>query len=83
MDAQQTVSTVVRACMAFHGDVQEDVAKVLGLPRSSVAARLRGRSRWTVGEVEALANYWQLDMAVFFDLGKLGLLGNSVSRRVG
>lgn len=82
--ANDTVSLVVRTLMAANGDTQVTVGQVLDLPRSAVAARLRGRTRWTVGEVDALARHWGVDLVAFFDVEQLGLVGQLRSvRRVG
>lgn len=74
MNANDTVSAVVRACAGLRGDSQEDIARVLGITRPAVTARLSGRTRWTVAEVEALANHYGVEVSAFFDLSRLGLL---------
>ena len=76
MNAQDTVSAVVRACMGLSGDSQEDVARVLGLTRPAVTARLNARTRWTVSELELLGAHYGVEPAAFLDLGRLGLLVN-------
>lgn len=68
------MSAVVRACAGLAGESQADIARVLGITRPAVTARLSGRTRWTVAEVEALADHYGVEVAAFFDLSRLGLL---------
>jgi antitoxin component HigA of HigAB toxin-antitoxin module len=75
-NANETVSAVVRACMGLTGDNQDDVARVLGLTRPAVTARLAGRTRWTVIELELLGAHYGVEPAAFLDLSRLGLLVN-------
>ena len=76
MKANDSVSAVLRACMALAGESQERVAEVLGVTRPAVTARLAGRTRWTVSEVEVLADHYGIEPAAFFDMSRLGLLVN-------
>lgn len=60
------VSRVVRLLMALADESQSDVAKVIGVPQSAVSARLRGQTKWTVDDLEVLAEHYGKPITVFF-----------------
>lgn len=45
--------------MAKHGESQRDIAKLLGIPFSSVCRRLSGEIQWTIGDVETLCKHYK------------------------
>lgn len=56
---------------------QEQVAEVLGVTRPAVSARLSGGTKWSIGEVAALAEFFGMTVADFVEPGaRLGLVVN-------
>ena len=51
----ELVSGEIKALMGRHDVTQMMLAAWLGLPQSSVSARLKGQARWTLPEIEKVA----------------------------
>lgn len=69
----QRVAEEVRALMARKRVTQTQIAEYLGIPQSSVSARLRGAVPFRLPELEQLA--------VLFDVDASVLLGGASTRR--
>jgi predicted transcriptional regulator len=54
----------IRAEMARRGVTQSQLAKVLGLPQSAVSYRHRGRTPWTLNEIEVVARHLRTTTSV-------------------
>lgn len=52
--SQTIVSREVRQFMAATAATQTDISKILGVSQSQVSARLHGRTRWNVNDLDAL-----------------------------
>lgn len=52
--SQTIVSREVRQFMAATSQTQGDISKILGVSQSQVSARLNGRTRWNVNDLDAL-----------------------------
>lgn len=62
-NTQRTVSDVVRIAIAARQIRQADVAEALGIAESTFSLKLSGRSRWTLDELDALANFLGVQVA--------------------
>lgn len=62
---QTDVSSVVRALLGLKGLHQADLAPVLRISSSGVNEKLRGKRRWTLEDVDALAKFFQCDPVDF------------------
>jgi len=65
--ASETARRTARGLMAAQGLRQEDLAPILGLSQQALSSRLRGRSRLTLDDVEALAAYFDVPVSLFFE----------------
>lgn len=52
--SQTIISREVRTFMAATSQTQADIASILGVSQSQVSARLRGCTRWSVDDLDAL-----------------------------
>lgn len=59
-----TVSGEVKALMGRHGVSQTQLANWLGINQTAVSARLRGRTRWNLPEIERVAEGFAVHPAV-------------------
>lgn len=62
----------IRAEAARRNETSADIAAALGIQRNVARNRLAGRTRWTLPEVIALADHW--NMTVDEVLGRTGVL---------
>ena len=60
------VPTMVRVLMAARDKSLNDVAKALGVTKSSASERLTGKTRISADEIEVLAAYFEVDAGIFF-----------------
>ena len=58
------VSGEIRALMGRHAVTQTDLAKWLGIAQPSVSARLDGKTRWNLPEIERVAEGFAVHPAV-------------------
>lgn len=65
--ADENVATVVRMLLAAKRATPDDVAKALGISRSTVFDKLNGNRRWYADEVQGLAQFFHLPIATFYD----------------
>jgi transcriptional regulator with XRE-family HTH domain len=64
------VAANVRSAMGYHGYVQADLARMLHMPQQSISDRLRGKTAFTLNELETLAPYLGLTVAEIIEGGK-------------
>jgi transcriptional regulator with XRE-family HTH domain len=55
---QERIGESVRALSAAFEDQQTDLAKVLGVTQVSVSRKLRGQTKWSLADVDALAAHY-------------------------
>jgi hypothetical protein len=65
--ATTTVSANVRAMMRLTGTTGERVGDIIGGRDKSTVSRKMKNGQWTVGEIEALASYWDVPISRFFE----------------
>lgn len=59
-DLAVVVTKVVKALMALHQEKQADLAEVLGLGIGAVHDRMTGKTRWSLDDLAAMAEHWQV-----------------------
>lgn len=59
---QERVTTAVRMLVAARRQRQEDLAAVLGVTQPSVSAKMRGRARWSVDDLDKLAEHFDVPL---------------------
>lgn len=52
--------------MARKGETQKSIAKVLGVSEPTISLKFKGKSDWTLGEVETLCDYFNKDYYQLF-----------------
>lgn len=52
--------------MKKRGENQKTLAKVLGVSIATVSRKLSGKSRWSIGNVETLCDYYKKDYYELF-----------------
>lgn len=52
--------------MARRGEKQKDIAKLLGLPVASICMRLKGETKWGIGEIDILCEHFGKDYYQLF-----------------
>jgi transcriptional regulator with XRE-family HTH domain len=52
--------------MAKRGDTQESLAKLLGIPHSSISRRLSGEIEWSISEIDKLCEFYGKDYYELF-----------------
>lgn len=65
-DAPNRVNLTIKALMGMTGASQKDVGEALGIDQSRVSRRLRDGT-WTIADVDALARYFEVPIATFFE----------------
>lgn len=60
---QERVTTAVRMLMAAQRLKQSDLAAALGISQPSVSAKLAGRARWSVDDLDKLASTFGVALA--------------------
>lgn len=60
---QERVTTSVRVEMALRRETQADLARVLGVTQTSVSSRLRGRTRWSVDDLDKMAEHFGVEVS--------------------
>lgn len=60
MTTQDSITTTVRVAMSLRRESQEQLAAVLGVTRSAVSAKLNGHARWSLDDVDRLAEHYGL-----------------------
>ena len=71
--ADENVSTVVRMLFAAKRGTPDELARFLGISRSTVFEKLNGNRRWYAAEVQGLADYFSAPIQTFY-AGPGGLL---------
>lgn len=66
-DLQDNVSSIVRGLLGLRHMRQSDLAPVLGVTPSGVNEKLQGRRKWTLNDLDALAAFFDISPATFFD----------------
>ena len=79
--ADTYISAAAKALMAARDVKADELAGVIGSSRRAVFTKLSGGSPWKAGEVQALADYFDVPIADLF--AGLGLLGNDEAPRPG
>ncbi len=80
--AEANIRRVLRMLRQEH-DVPvpvEELAKLLGVSRALIYQRLAGRARWYASDVAVLAEYFGVDVAMFYG-GPAALLGGDAETR--
>lgn len=62
---QAGISAVVRVYLAAYGERHDDLAAALGVSRPAVSQKLQGRIRWTVADLDALADHFGVPVETF------------------
>ena len=52
--------------MARRGESQEELARVLGMSRSTLYMRMTGKVEWTIGDIERLCEHYNKDYYQLF-----------------
>lgn len=66
------VSRIVRSLMAARGLDQQRTAEAIGVQQPALSKRLGGHTPWTVDDIAALADLFDVSEAIFFaDAGDL------------
>jgi transcriptional regulator with XRE-family HTH domain len=60
------ISTLVRMLMARDGYTQEQLAARIGMDQVTLSARLRGRRRWSVEDLDRLGEVFQVHPGAFW-----------------
>jgi transcriptional regulator with XRE-family HTH domain len=76
---QERVTTSVRVEMALRREHQSDLARALGLTQTSVSARLNGRTRWSVDDLDKLAEHFGVTVADLVNPPRAYLRGTGTS----
>lgn len=66
-DLQVNVSSIVRGLLGLRHMRQSDLAPVLGITPSGVNEKLQGRRKWTLDDLDAMAEHFDISPATFFD----------------
>lgn len=60
---QETVTLAIGLRMHARRELQRDVGEVLGLSSSAVSKRLNGETRWSVDDLDKLADHYGVSVA--------------------
>jgi transcriptional regulator with XRE-family HTH domain len=71
-DTQQTpidqrVARVARIMLAVRDQHQGDLADVLGLNSGALSRKMHGHRKWTLTELELMAQHFDVSVGVFFE----------------
>ncbi len=58
---QRNVTQVLRTLLLAHGEDQSDVAKALRVTQAAVSNKMAGKTRWSLDDVEALAEHFGME----------------------
>lgn len=72
---QRLISRTVRVYLAAHDETHADLALVLGLSRPAVSQKLADRIRWTLPDLERLADHYGTAVDTFLRGDVLDRLG--------
>ncbi|MDR1329555.1 MAG: DUF739 domain-containing protein [Oscillospiraceae bacterium] len=59
---------LLKSKMALYGDKNYNLADVLGITPASISAKLTGRFKFTLSEIEKIVNHYSLNKADTFDI---------------
>lgn len=63
----QNVAEIVRTLMGAQRRTQGDLARAIGLPdASAVSKALNGKRKWTMDEIADMAEFFGVEVAVFY-----------------
>lgn len=65
MSAHELVTQVVRLNMALRAESQADLAAALGTSKAGISKRMNGRLRWSLDDLERLAEHYALPLDAF------------------
>lgn len=74
--ARSKVPAVLRALKSYHQLRDEDIAAACGMTRSAVQARMAGKTGCTPWELAGFAEFFGVDVSVFYD-GPASALGST------
>lgn len=60
-EAQEDRARYVRTLLAFHGHNQTHLGRILGISQQAAGLKLRGQSRFSVEQLERIADAYGLD----------------------
>lgn len=63
---RKRVADEVRACIARKGNPRAEVETAIGISQSALSRKLRGENAFTVDELLSLAQFLDVEAAVFF-----------------
>lgn len=63
----QRLSREIRACMARQEMSQQALAEAIGVSRTTLGQKLAGRTEFTVGEVDAIAQQFGISVSELLD----------------
>lgn len=65
--ADQRAGIVARTLLANQGRKQMDLGDYLGLDSAAISRALSGKRKWTLGEIDRAAEFFDVSVALFFD----------------
>lgn len=63
----QRVGRIVKILLAKEDRRQMDVGDLLGMDSGTISRALSGKRKWTLSEIEMLAEYFDVAVSVFFE----------------
>lgn len=72
---QRRISRTVRVYLAAHDETHADLAAALGVSRPAVTQKLADRTRWTLADLERLADHYGTAVDTFLRGDVLDRLG--------
>lgn len=65
--ANDNVVRIVRTLLAHRGQQQADLATHLGMDSGTMSRALNGKRRWTIEDLVAVAEFFSISPALFFE----------------
>lgn len=79
-ERQRTIASVVRVYLAAHNQTHAELADALCMSRPAISQKLAGKIKWTLADLERLADYYHTDVESFVSGDVLRQLGVVVGR---
>ena len=70
------VAVNVKVALALRGKTQADLARALGISRGAVTFKMKGRSPWSVPDIEKAGEFLGIQPAKFLDPNGLLVAGS-------
>lgn len=78
MTVQDAVTLTVQLQLALRRETRQDIAQVLGITPSAVTARFKGRTRWSVDDLDRLSEHFGVSVARIVEPPVAALAGSGV-----